>query len=211
MQEIKNIILSYKDISSTVFTNYTELLTKQENMLNEIENAKKNLISLGVDPDDETLPCEKHAFWPYIDSELEKQQQKIKIAQLKLSKCEFEYELLKNESSNKFYEFQKVNSQIMEMIVCIIQEVAYKEEQKKLTCKKKNAECDDECDDECEDECDDECDDDSDDYSNCINPDFPKEKKDKSVLLMITSFEPFFIAALSVLLCIHYFSGLSTR
>jgi hypothetical protein len=130
MEEIKNILLSYKDISPTVFTNYTELLIKQENMLKEIENAKKNLISLGVDPDDENPPGEKQAFWPYIDSELEKQQQKIKIAQLKLSNCEFDYELLKNESSNKFYEFQKVNSQLMEMIVCIIQEVAYKEEQK---------------------------------------------------------------------------------
>ena len=202
MPAIKNIVLTCKDISPTIFTNYALLLKKQENMFNEIELAKKELSSLGVDPDDEDENTQ--SFWPYMDSELEKQQQKIKIAQLKLSKCKFEYELLKNESSHKFYEFQKVNSQIMEMLVYVIQEIAYKEEHKTIKNKKQNNTRDETGDDEASDY-------DSDMYE-CINPDFPlsdNETKIKNILLMITRIEPFLIVVLSVLLLIHYKPGLS--
>jgi len=206
MQTIKNIILTCKDITPTIFTNYAVLLDKQEKMANEIQLAKKELLSLGVDPDDDENNADKVSFWPYMDSELEKQQQKIKIAQLKLSQCVYEYELLKNESSQKFYEFQKVNSQIMEMLVYVIQEIAYKEEQKEQKKLKQNKQnniseyerlyiSDDDTDDE--DENDDEF----------INPDFTKTNKDKkiqSILLMITRIEPFLIIVLSVLLLIHY-------
>lgn len=207
MQTIKNIVLTCKDITPAVFTNYAVLLNKQENMANEIELAKKELLSLGVDPDDDENNSDKLSFWPYMDSELEKQQQKIKIAQLKLSQCVYEYELLKNESSKKFYEFQKVNSQIMEMLVYVIQEIAYKEEQKeqkKLKYNKQNNICGDERLYISEDE--DEADD-TDDDADIFNPDFPKtnkEKKIQSILLMITRIEPFLIIVLSVLLLIHY-------
>jgi hypothetical protein len=206
MQTIKNIVLTCKDISPDIFTNYAVLLNKQENMANEIEVAKKELISLGVDPDDEST-SNQLSLWPYMDSEVEKLHQKIKIAQLKLSKCIFEYELLKNESSKKFYEFQKVNSQIMEMLVYVIQEIAYKEEQqeqKKLNYNKKN--------NISEYERLYISDDDDDEADDIINPDFPKTNKDKkiqSILLMITRIEPFLIIVLSVLLLIHYQPGLS--
>ena len=205
MQTIKNIVLTCKDISPDIFTNYAVLLNKQENMANEIELAKKELITLGVDPDDESN-SNQLSLWPYMDSEVEKLHKKIKLAQLKLSKCIFEYELLKNESSKKFYEFQKVNSQIMEMLVYVIQEIAYKEEQKEQKKLKQNKQnniseyerlyiSDDDTEDE--DENDDEF----------INPDFTKTNKDKkiqSILLMITRIEPFLIIVLSVLLLIHY-------
>lgn len=206
MQTIKNIVLTCKDITPTIFTNYAALLEKQESMLNEIELAKKELLGLGVDPEDDENNADKVSFWPYMDSEVEKQQQKIKIAQLKLSKCVYEYELLKNQSTQKFYEFQKVNSQIMEMLVYVIQEIAYKEEKKLLMRDKQNNIRDDASDDE----------DDDDDYDanddECINPDFTltnKEKKIKSILLMITRIEPFLIIVLSVLLLIHYKPGVS--
>ena len=208
MQTIKNIILTCKDITPTIFTNYAALLKKQESMLNEIELAKKELLSLGVDPEEDDNNADKVSFWPYMDSELEKQQQKIKISQLKLSQCIYEYELLKNESSQKFYEFQKVNSQIMEMLVYVIQEIAYKEEKKLLMRDKQNnirhyASDDDEEDDDDEDDEDDEDD-------KFINPDFmlsDKEKKIQNILLMITRIEPFLIIVLSVLLLIHYNPG----
>jgi hypothetical protein len=205
MQTIKNIVLTCKDISPDIFTNYAVLLNKQENMANEIELAKKELITLGVDPDDESN-SNQLSLWPYMDSEVEKLHKKIKIAQLKLSKCIFEYELLKNESSKKFYEFQKVNSQIMEMLVYVIQEIAYREEQqeqKKVKDNKKNNISEYESlyisdDDEDEDD--------------ILNPDFPKTNNDKkiqSILLMITRIEPFLIMVLSVLLLIYYQPGLS--
>ena len=206
MQTIKNIVLTCKDITPTIFTNYAALLEKQESMLNEINLAKTELLSLGVDPEDDENNSENVSFWPYMDSELEKQQQKIKIAQLKLSKCVYEYELLKNQSSQKFYEFQKVNSQIMEMLVYVIQEIAYKEEKKTLMSKKQNNIRDEASDDEDEDDDYDASDD------ECINPDFTltnKEKKIKSILLMITRIEPFLIIVLSVLLLIHYKPGVS--
>jgi hypothetical protein len=207
MQAIKDIILTCKDISPTIFINYTLLLKEQENMEKEIELAKKELISLGVDPDDENIP-DKHSFWPYMDSEVEKLQEKIKIAQLKLSKCIYDYELLKNKSSQKNYEFQKVNSQIMEMLVYVIQDIAYKEEQKKL--KNNDHEqlynSDDDYND-VEAEADDNAEDDAEDEDDYINPDFPKikkQKKNKTILFMITRFEPILIIVLSVLLLIHY-------
>lgn len=205
MQTIKNIVLTCKDITPTIFTNYAALLDKQERMLNEIELAKKELLRLGVDPEDDESNTDKVSFWPYMDSEVEKQQQKIKIAQLKLSKCVYEYELLKNQSTQKFYEFQKVNSQIMEMLVYVIQEIAYKEEKKLLMRDKqnniRNYASDDEVDD-ADDENEDEF----------MNPDFmrtDKEKKIQSILLMITRIEPFLIIVLSVLLLIHYKPGVS--
>ena len=207
MQTIKNIILTCKDITPTIFTNYAVLLDKQEKMANEIQLAKKELLNLGVDPEDDENNADKVSFWPIMDSEVEKQQQKIKIAQLKLSQCVYEYELLKNESSQKFYEFQKVNSQIMEMLVYVIQEIAYKEEQqeqKKLNYNKKN--------NISEYERLYISDDDDDEADDIINPDFPKTNKDKkiqSILLMITRIEPFLIIVLSVLLLIHYQPGLS--
>ena len=197
MQTITNIVLTCKDITPTIFINYTILLNKQENMLKEIELAKKELLLLGVDPDDETT-TDKPSFWPYMDSELEKQQNKIKIAQLKLSKCEFEYELLKNESSQKFYDFQKVNSQIMEMLVYVIQEIAYKEEQKKLkNIKNINNNTPDEMLYISEEEAE----------EDCLNPDFPKNSKNKKLLFILTRIEPFLIIVLSVLLLIHYKPG----
>jgi hypothetical protein len=198
MQTITNIVLTCKDIAPTIFINYTILLNKQENMLKEIALAKKDLLLLGVDPDDETN-TDKGSFWPYMDSELEKQQQKIKIAQLKLSKCEFEYELLKNESSQKFYEFQKVNSQIMEMLVYVIQEIAYKEEQKKLKNIKNNTS--DEMLYISEEETEET-------EEDCLNPDFPRNSKNKKLLFIFTRIEPFLIIVLSVLLLIHYQPGL---
>ena len=206
MQAIKDIVLTCKDISPTIFINYTILLNEQENMAKEIELAKKKLIGLGVDPDDENIP-NKLSFWPYMDSELEKLQDEIKIAQLKLSNCIYEYELIKNKNSQKFYEVQKVNSQIMEMLVYIIQEIAYKEEQKKL--KNNDHEqiynSDDDYDDvepEVED-----MEDHSENDDNYINPDFPKikkQKKNKTILFMITRFEPILIIVLSVLLLVNY-------
>lgn len=207
MQTIKNIVLTCKDITPTIFTNYAALLDKQERMSNEIELAKKELLSLGVDPDDDENSADKVSFWPIMDSEVEKQQQKIKIAQLKLSQCVYEYELLKNQSTQKFYEFQKVNSQIMEMLVYVIQEIAYKEEKKLLMRNKQNNIRDDASDDEVnEDEDEDENED------EFLNPDFmrtDKEKKIQSILLMITRIEPFLIIVLSVLLLIHYKPGMS--
>jgi hypothetical protein len=200
MQTITNIVLTCKDIAPTIFINYTILLNKQENMLKEIELAKKNLLLLGVDPDDETN-TDKGSFWPYMDSELEKQQQKIKIAQLKLSKCEFEYELLKNESSQKFYEFQKVNSQIMEMLVYVIQEIAYKEEQKKLKNIKNNTS------DEMLYISEEETEETEEAEEDCLNPDFPRNSKNKKLLFILTRIEPFLIIVLSVLLLIHYQPG----
>ena len=201
MQTITNIVLTCKDIAPTIFINYTILLNKQENMLKEIEQAKKDLLLLGVDPDDETN-TDKGSFWPYMDSELEKQQQKIKIAQLKLSKCEFEYELLKNESSQKFYEFQKVNSQIMEMLVYVIQEIAYKEEQKKVkNIKNINNNTPDEMLYISEEETEEA-------EEDCLNPDFPRNSKNKKLLFILTRIEPFLIIVLSVLLLIHYQPGL---
>jgi hypothetical protein len=202
MQTIKNIVLTCKDITPTIFTNYAALLDKQERMLNEIELAKKELLNLGVDPEDDENSADKVSFWPIMDSEVEKQQQKIKIAQLKLSKCVYEYELLKNQSTQKFYEFQKVNSQIMEMLVYVIQEIAYKEEKKLLMRNKQNNIRDDASDDEDENE----------DEDEFLNPDFmrtDKEKKIQSILLMITRIEPFLIIVLSVLLLIHYKPGMS--
>lgn len=201
MQTIKNIVLTCKDITPTIFTNYAALLDKQEKMLNEIELAKKELFNLGVDPEDDENSADKVSFWPIMDSEVEKQQQKIKIAQLKLSKCVYEYELLKNQSTQKFYEFQKVNSQIMEMLVYVIQEIAYKEEKKILMRKKQNNIRDDASDDEV-----------NEDEDEFLNPDFmqtDKEKKIQSILLMITRIEPFLIIVLSVLLLIHYKPGMS--
>jgi hypothetical protein len=209
MQTIKNIVLTCKDISPAVFTNYAVLLNKQENMANEIELAKKELLSLGVDPEDDENNADKGSFWPYMDSELEKQQQKIKIAQLKLSKCVYEYELLKNQSTQKFYEFQKVNSQIMEMLVYVIQEIAYKEEKKLLMRNKQNNIRDYASDDEVNEGEDDYENEDEDEF---LNPDFmqtDKEKKIQSILLMITRIEPFLIIVLSVLLLIHYKPGMS--
>jgi hypothetical protein len=207
MQTIKNIVLTCKDITPTIFINYAALLDKQERMLNEIELAKKELLNLGVDPEDDENNADKVSFWPIMDSEVEKQQQKIKIAQLKLSKCVYEYELLKNQSTQKFYEFQKVNSQIMEMLVYVIQEIAYKEEKKLLMRNKQNNIRDDASDDEVnEDEDEDENED------EFLNPDFmrpDKEKKIQSILLMITRIEPFLIIVLSVLLLIHYKPGMS--
>jgi hypothetical protein len=141
-----------------------------------------------------------------MDSEVEKQQQKIKIAQLKLSKCVYEYELLKNQSTQKFYEFQKVNSQIMEMLVYVIQEIAYKEEKKLLMRNKQNNIRDYASDDEVNEG------DDDDNEDEFLNPDFmrtDKEKKIQSILLMITRIEPFLIIVLSVLLLIHYRPGMS--
>jgi hypothetical protein len=203
MQTIKNIVLTCKDITPTIFTNYAALLDKQEKMLNEIELAKKELLNLGVDPEDDENSADKVSFWPIMDSEVEKQQQKIKIAQLKLSKCVYEYELLKNQSTQKFYEFQKVNSQIMEMLVYVIQEIAYKEEKKLLMRNKQNNIRDYASDDEVNE------DEDEDEF---MNPDFmrpDKEKKIQSILLMITRIEPFLIIVLSVLLLIHYKPGMS--
>lgn len=209
MQTIKNIVLTCKDITPTIFTNYAALLDKQEKMLNEIELAKKELFNLGVDPEDDENNADKVSFWPIMDSEVEKQQQKIKIAQLKLSKCVYEYELLKNQSTQKFYEFQKVNSQIMEMLVYVIQEIAYKEEKKILMRKKQNNIRDDASDDEVNE---DEDEDENEDEDEFLNPDFmqtDKEKKIQSILLMITRIEPFLIIVLSVLLLIHYKPGMS--
>lgn len=206
MQTIKNIVLTCKDITPTIFTNYAALLDKQERMLNEIELAKKELLNLGVDPEDDDNSADKVSFWPIMDSEVEKQQQKIKIAQLKLSKCVYEYELLKNQSTQKFYEFQKVNSQIMEMLVYVIQEIAYKEEKKLLMRNKQNNIRDYASDDEVNEG------DDDDNEDEFLNPDFmrtDKEKKIQSILLMITRIEPFLIIVLSVLLLIHYRPGMS--
>ena len=207
MQTIKNIVLTCKDITPTIFTNYAALLDKQERMLNEIELAKKELLNLGVDPEDDENSADKVSFWPIMDSEVEKQQQKIKIAQLKLSKCVYEYELLKNQSTQKFYEFQKVNSQIMEMLVYVIQEIAYKEEKKLLMRNKQNNIRDYASDDEVDD-----ADDENENEDEFMNPDFmrtDKEKKIQSILLMITRIEPFLIIVLSVLLLIHYKPGMS--
>jgi hypothetical protein len=209
MQTIKNIVLTCKDITPTIFTNYAALLDKQERMLNEIELAKKELLSLGVDPEDDENSADKVSFWPIMDSEVEKQQQKIKIAQLKLSKCVYEYELLKNQSTQKFYEFQKVNSQIMEMLVYVIQEIAYKEEKKLLMRNKQNNIRDYASDDEVNEDEDKNENEDDDEF---MNPDFmrtDKEKKIQSILLMITRIEPFLIIVLSVLLLIHYKPGMS--
>jgi hypothetical protein len=209
MQTIKNIVLTCKDITPTIFTNYAALLDKQERMLNEIELAKKELLNLGVDPEDDENSADKVSFWPIMDSEVEKQQQKIKIAQLKLSKCVYEYELLKNQSTQKFYEFQKVNSQIMEMLVYVIQEIAYKEEKKLLMRNKQNNTRDYASDDEVNEG---EDEDENENEDEFLNPDFmrpDKEKKIQSILLMITRIEPFLIIVLSVLLLIHYKPGMS--
>ena len=77
MQKLKSIVLTCKDITPTIFTNYAMLLNKQENMLNEIQFAKKELLSLGFDVDDENN-SNQGSFWPYMDSEAEKQHNKIK-------------------------------------------------------------------------------------------------------------------------------------
>ena len=203
MQKLKSIVLTCKDITPTIFTNYAMLLNKQENMLNEIQFAKKELLSLGFDVDDENN-SNQGSFWPYMDSEAEKQHNKIKIAQLKLSKCEFDYELLKTETSEKFYEFQKVNSRLMEMLVYVIQEIAYNEEKEALKKNNKNitnttntTRNEDMLYESEEEPCEFE------DSETVLNPDFPKTKK-KTILFMITRIEPFIIDVLSILLLINY-------
>jgi hypothetical protein len=101
----------------------------------------------------------------------------------------------------------------MEMLVYVIQEIAYKEEKKLLMRNKQNNIRDDASDDEVnegEDEDEDENEDENED--EFLNPDFmrtDKEKKIQSILLMITRIEPFLIIVLSVLLLIHYKPGMS--
>ena len=185
MSALETIALTCKDIDPIIFSNYIELVAKEEAMRIEIQRTKEELYALGSNPDVLNDLYEKQlVLWPYSDSILEKKTEQIKLVRKKLSKCLIDYELLQTETSTKFKDYQKATSKIMEMIAYMIQEIAHKETQ---SC---------------------EVDSDGVDSDYCCNPDFPKTNPPNYLhsLLMnsTTIIEPMLIIVLSVLIFFYY-------
>lgn len=219
MSTLKTIVLTCKDISPIIFSNYTELLTREETLRTKIQCLKEELRSLGIDPEDKNFNSKSNdshtILWPYMDSVLEKQTREIKLAKDRFTLYLKDYELIQSETSSKFKEIQKANYKIMEMIAYMIQEIAYNEEIKKQTQQtQKKRKIEDKDEEEEEDEEDKEEDDkeeeeeEEDEEENCCNPDFPKTQNENNFhtrLMMATIIvEPLFIIVLSMLLLYYY-------
>jgi hypothetical protein len=213
MSVLETIVLTCKDISPSIFSNYTELLLREETLRTKLQGLKEELRSLGIDPDDKHFNAKSNdahtILWPYMDSVLEKQTREIKLAKDKFTLYLKDYELIQSEISTKFKELQKANYKIMEMIAYVIQEIAYNDEQtqkRKLQTQKKRK-IEDKVEDKVEEDEDeeDECEDVEDE---CDNPDYPKMLNDnklhKGLMFVTTIVEPLLIIVLSVLLLCYY-------
>jgi hypothetical protein len=213
MSVLETIVLTCKDISPSIFSNYTELLMREETLRTKLQGLKEELRSLGIDPDDKHFNAKSNdahtILWPYMDSVLEKQTREIKLAKDKFTLYLKDYELIQSEISTKFKELQKANYKIMEMIAYVIQEIAYNDEQtqkRKLQTQKKRK-IEDKVEDKVEEDEDeeDECEDVEDE---CDNPDYPKMLNDnklhKGLMFVTTIVEPLLIIVLSVLLLCYY-------
>ena len=190
MSALETIALTCKDIDPIIFSNYIELVEKEEAMRIEIQRTKEELYALGSNPDVSNDLYEKQlVLWPYTDSILEKKTEQIKLVRKKLSKCLIDYELLQTKTSTTFKDYQKATSKIMEMIAYMIQEIAHKETHS------------------CEVDSD-GVDSDGVDSDYCCNPDFPKTNPPNYLhsLLMnsTTIIEPMLIIVLSVLIFFYY-------
>lgn len=210
MSTLKTIVLTCKDISPIIFSNYTELLTREETLRTKIQCLKEELRSLGIDPEDKNFNSKSNdshtILWPYMDSVLEKQTREIKLAKDRFTLYLKDYELIQSETSSKFKEIQKANYKIMEMIAYMIQEIAYNEEIKNKTQKKRKIEEDK--DEEDEEEEDEEEEEEEEEEENCCNPDFPKTQNEnnfhKKLMMATIIVEPLFIIVLSMLLLYYY-------
>ena len=195
MSALETIALTCKDIDPIIFSNYIELVEKEEAMRIEIQRTKEELYALGSNPDVSNDLYEKQlVLWPYTDSILEKKTEQIKLVRKKLSKCLIDYELLQTKTSTTFKDYQKATSKIMEMIAYMIQEIAHKETHS--------------CDVDSDGVDSDEVDSDEVDSDYCCNPDFPKTNPPNYLhsLLMnsTTIIEPMLIIVLSVLIFFYY-------
>ena len=205
MSALETIALTCKDIDPIIFSNYIELVEKEEAMRLEIQRTKEELYALGSNPDVSNDLYEKQlVLWPYTDSILEKKTEQIKLVRKKLSKCLIDYELLQTKTSTTFKDYQKATSKIMEMIAYMIQEIAHKETQ---SCEVDSDGVDsDGVDSDGVDS--DEGDSDGVDSDYCCNPDFPKTNPPNYLhsLLMnsTTIIEPMLIIVLSVLIFFYY-------
>ena len=196
MSALETIALTCKDIDPIIFSNYIELVAKEEAMRIEIQRTKEELYALGSDPEVSNDLYEKQlVLWPYTDSILEKKTEQIKLVRKKLSKCLIDYELLQTKTSTTFKDYQKATSKIMEMIAYMIQEIAHKETH---SCEVDSDGVDSDGVDS------DEGDSDGVDSDYCCNPDFPKTNPPNYLhsLLMnsTTIIEPMLIIVLSVLI-----------
>jgi hypothetical protein len=212
MSVLETIVLTCKDISPSIFSNYTELLLREETLRTKLQGLKEELRSLGIDPDDKHFNAKSNdahtILWPYMDSVLEKQTREIKLAKDKFTLYLKDYELIQSEISTKFKELQKANYKIMEMIAYVIQEIAYNDEQtqkRKLQTQKKRK-IENKVEDKVEDKV--EEDEDEDVEDECENPDYPKmlneNKLHKGLMFVTTIVEPLLIIVLSVLLLCYY-------
>ena len=195
MSALETIALTCKDIDPIIFSNYIELVEKEEAMRIEIQRTKEELYALGSNPDVSNDLYEKQlVLWPYTDSILEKKTEQIKLVRKKLSKCLIDYELLQTKTSTTFKDYQKATSKIMEMIAYMIQEIAHKETH---SCEVDSDGVDS-----------DGVDSDEVDSDYCCNPDFPKTNPPNYLhsLLMnsTTIIEPMLIIVLSVLIFFYY-------
>ena len=200
MSALETIALTCKDIDPIIFSNYIELVAKEEAMRIEIQRTKEELYALGSDPEVSNDLYEKQlVLWPYTDSILEKKTEQIKLVRKKLSKCLIDYELLQTKTSTTFKDYQKATSKIMEMIAYMIQEIAHKETH---SCEVDSDGVDSDGVDS------DEGDSDGVDSDYCCNPDFPKTNPPNYLhsLLMnsTTIIEPMLIIVLSVLIFFYY-------
>ena len=200
MSALETIALTCKDIDPIIFSNYIELVEKEEAMRIEIQRTKEELYALGSNPDVSNDLYEKQlVLWPYTDSILEKKTEQIKLVRKKLSKCLIDYELLQTKTSTTFKDYQKATSKIMEMIAYMIQEIAHKETH---SCEVDSDEVDSDGVDS------DGGDSDGVDSDYCCNPDFPKTNPPNYLhsLLMnsTTIIEPMLIIVLSVLIFFYY-------
>jgi hypothetical protein len=217
MSVLETIVLTCKDISPSIFSNYTELLLREETLRTKLQGLKEELRSLGIDPDDKHFNAKSNdahtILWPYMDSVLEKQTREIKLAKDKFTLYLKDYELIQSEISTKFKELQTANYKIMEMIAYVIQEIAYNDEQtqkRKLQTQKKRK-IEDKVEDKVEDEDVEDEDkevEDEDVEDECENPDYSKmlnkNKLHKGLMFVTTIVEPLLIIVLSVLLLCYY-------
>jgi anthranilate/para-aminobenzoate synthase component I len=217
MSVLETIVLTCKDISPSIFSNYTELLMREETLRTKLQGLKEELRSLGIDPDDKHFNAKSNdahtILWQYMDSVLEKQTREIKLAKDKFTLYLKDYELIQSEISTKFKELQKANYKIMEMIAYVIQEIAYNDEQthkrKTQTQTQKKRKIEDKVEeDEDEEDKEDEDVEDEDVEDECDNPDYPKmlnkNKSHKGLMFVTTIVEPLLIIVLSVLLLCYY-------
>jgi hypothetical protein len=218
MSVLETIVLTCKDISPSIFSNYTELLMREETLRTKLQGLKEELRSLGIDPDDKHFNAKSNdahtILWPYMDSVLEKQTREIKLAKDKFTLYLKDYELIQSEISTKFKELQKANYKIMEMIAYVIQEISYNDEQtqKRKSQTQKKRKIEDKVEDKDEDkvEEDEEVEDEEveDVEDECDNPDYPKmlneNKLHKGLMFVTTIVEPLLIIVLSVLLLCYY-------